>query len=285
LNWTAAPDAANVTDFAAETQVAGGMGAWMVRTEYADDGVFEQNICIKPIRNPLCLVPDRAAKEQDRSDARHWIYHTKLSKDEFEAKYKGAEKVSFEAEDFSDDTDPNDDDESVWVAEYWRKEPVTRQLALLDTGETVEVTDPPQPNIVRQRAVKSHKIVQYVCSANEILEGPNEWAGREFPFVVVYGEYVIVDGKTYWSGVTQTMMDSQRSHNETLSGVYETIALAPQAKYWTTVDQAKGLMGQWNQATEENLMAMLYNADPKAPGPPVRVGGADVPAVSKAGAR
>ena len=278
LNIWNTSDADNVTDFAAETQVAGGMGAWMVRTEYADDGVFEQNICIKPIRNPLCLVPDRAAKEQDRSDARHWIYHTKLSKDEFEAKYKGAEKVSFEAEDFSDDTDPNDDDESVWVAEYWRKEPVTRQLALLDTGETVEVTDPPQPNIVRQRAVKSHKIVQYVCSANEILEGPNEWAGREFPFVVVYGEYVIVDGKTYWSGVTQTMMDSQRSHNETLSGVYETIALAPQAKYWTTVDQAKGLMGQWNQATEENLMAMLYNADPKAPGPPVRVGGADVPA-------
>lgn len=282
LNIWNTSDADNVTDFVAETQVAGGMGAWMVRTEYADDGVFEQNICIKPIRNPLCLVPDRAAKEQDKSDARHWTYHTKLSKAEFESKYKNAEKVSFEAEDFGDDTDPNDDDESVWVAEYWRKEPVTRQMCLLSTGQTVDKQTlgqlPEGVTIVKERAVKSHKIVQYVCSATEILDGPNEWAGREFPFVIVYGEYVIVDGKTYWSGVTQTMMDSQRSHNETLSGVYETIALAPQAKYWTTVDQAKGLMGQWNQATEENLIAMLYNADPKAPGPPVRVGGADVPA-------
>ena len=278
LNIWNTSDADNVTDFAAETQVAAGMGAWMVRTEYADDSAFDQNICIKPIRNPLQLYADASCKEQDKSDARHWIYHTKLSKTEFESKYKSAEKVSFEADEFDDATDPNDDDESVWVAEYWRKEPVVKKLALLDTGETVEVSDPPQPNIIKQRTVKSHKIVQYVCSANEVLEGPNDWAGKEFPFIVVYGEYVIVDGKTHWSGVTQVMMDAQRSHNETLSGVYETIALSPQAKYWATSEQAKGVMGQWNQAIEENLQVMLYNSDSTAPGPPIRVGGADVPA-------
>lgn len=278
LNIWNTSDADNVTDYAAETQVAAGMGAWMVRTEYADDGAFDQNIVIKAIRNPLQLYSDHACKEQDKSDARHWIYHTKLSKTEFEAKYGDADKVSFDASEFDDDTDPNDDDESVWVAEYWRKEPVVKQIALLDTGETVEVTNPPQPKIVRQRAVKTHKIVQYVCSANAVLEGPIEWAGKEFPFIIVYGEYVVVDGKTYWSGVTQVMMDAQRSHNETLSGVYETIALSPQAKYWSTVEQAKGVMGQWSQAIDENLQVMLYNNDPAVPGPPVRVGGADVPA-------
>lgn len=282
LNIWNTSDADNITDFAAETQVAAGMGAWMVRTEYADDSAFDQNIVIKPIRNPLQLYPDHACKEQDKSDARHWIYHTKLSKTEYEAKYKDAEKTSFEPSEFSDETDPNDDDESVWVAEYWRKEPIVRQMCLLSTGETVDKAElqqlPEGVTILRERAVKTHKIVQYVCSATEILEGPNEWAGKEFPFIVVYGEYVIVDGKTYWSGITQVMMDAQRSHNETLSGVYETIALSPQAKYWATAEQAKGLMGQWNQAVEENLQVMLYNPDNKAPGPPVRVGGADVPA-------
>lgn len=282
LNIWNTSDADNITDFAAETQVAAGMGAWMVRTEYADDSAFDQNICIKPIRNPLQLYPDHACKEQDKSDARHWIYHTKLSKTEFEAKYKDAEKVSFDATEFDEENDPNADDDSVWVAEYWRKEPIVKQMCLLSTGETVDKAElqnlPEGVTILRERAVKTHKIVQYVCSATEILEGPNEWAGKEFPFVIVYGEYVIVDGKAYWSGVTQVMMDAQRSHNETLSGVYETIALAPQAKYWATAEQAKGVMGQWNQAVEENLQVMLYNNDPASPGPPVRVGGADVPA-------
>lgn len=282
LNIWNTSDADNITDFAAETQVAAGMGAWMVRTEYADDSAFDQNICIKAIRNPLQLYADHACKEQDKSDARHWIYHTKLTKTEFEDKYKDAEKVGFEPSEFSDENDPNEDDESVWVAEYWRKEPLVKQVALLSSGETVDLAEigqlPPEVTVVRQRAVKSHKIVQYVCSANEVLEGPNEWAGKEFPFVIVYGEYVIVDGKTYWSGVTQVMMDAQRSHNETLSGVYETIALSPQAKYWATAEQAKGVMGQWNQAIEENLQVMLYNPDTQSPGPPVRVGGADVPA-------
>ncbi len=276
----------NITDFAAETQVAAGMGAWRFETEYQQDSVDAQDICLKSVRNPLCLYPDYASKEQDKSDARFWIYHTKLSKSAFEAKYGNAKQDSFEPEELGED-DPNSDDESVWVCEYWKKVPVKRRLGLLATGETVDldaVTLPVdettgQPvQVLKERLADSHKIVQYVCSANAILEGPNDWAGKEFPFVIVYGEYVVVDGKTYWYGLTQMMMDAQRSHNETLTGVFETIAMSPQAKYWTTPAQSKGVMSSWQSAIDENLISMLYNPDPLAPGPPPRVGGADVPA-------
>jgi Phage P22-like portal protein len=279
LNIWNTSDADNVTDFAAETQVAAGMGAWFVDTDYCEDSVSDQDIFIRPIRNPLCLVPDRAAKEQDKSDARHWNYYTNLSKTAFESKYGKAEKVaSFQSEELQTDNDPNTDDDSVWLTAYWRKEPYMRTLALLSTGETVDKADIDQTAvIVKERTAKAYKIVQYICSADSILER-NEWAGKYFPFVVAYGEYVVIDGKTRWSGLTETMMDAQRAHNETLSGVFEAIALAPQAKYWATAKQGAGLMGQWNTAVEENIQTMLYNHDPAAPGPPVRVGGADVPA-------
>jgi ABC-type amino acid transport substrate-binding protein len=281
LNIWNTSDADNVTDFAAETQVAAGMGAWMIDTEYTPESVDDQDIYIRSIRNPLCLYADYASKEQDKSDARFWIYHTKLSKTAFKDKYGNAEQASFEPEELGDN-DPNDDEESVWVAAYWKKVPVTRHLCKLSTGETVDKEKlgalPEGVAVIKEREAKSYKIVQYICSSDAVLEGPNDWAGMEFPFVVVYGEYVVVDGKTYWYGMTQTMMDAQRSHNETLSGVYETIALAPQAKYWATPEQAKDVMKQWKQATDENLPVMLYNSDPKAPGPPARVGGADVPA-------
>lgn len=282
LNVLNTSDMDNVTDFAAETQVAAGMGAWMIDTEYAEDSVSDQDIFVRSIRNPLCLVPDRACKEQDKSDARHWNLYTNLSKTAYEAKYGKKDKIaSFEADDFENEDNPNTDDDSVWVTAYWRKEPITKNLCLLSTGETVDkdsLTSLKEGvTIVKERQVNTHKIVQYICSATEVLER-NEWAGKLFPFVVVYGEYVVVDGKVYWSGMTQTMMDSQRSHNEMASGVYETISSASQAKNWATVEQAKGLMDSWAKAVDENVPVMLYNADPKAPGPPARVGGADVPA-------
>lgn len=288
LNILNTSNADDITDFAAETQVAAGMGAWFVDTEYCEGSVDQQDIYLRSIRNPLCLVPDRNSKEQDKSDANHWNLYTNLSKTAYEAKYGKADKVaSFEADDMDQDTNPQVDDDSVWVTAYWRKEPITKTLCRLVTGETVDkaTLSPEQlANIAVsedgkpiERTFRSHKIVQYICSATEVIER-NEWAGKEFPFVVVYGEYVVIDGKTCWSGITPYMMDAQRSHNETLTGVYETIALAPQAKYWATPEQAKGNMAQWNTAVEENLQVMLYNVDPKAPGPPPRVGGADVPA-------
>jgi len=282
LNVWNVSDADNVTDFAAETQVAAGLGAWMIDTEYSDDSVADQDIFIRPIANPLCLVWDRACKEQDKSDARHWSLFTNYSKDAYEERFGKATKVaSFDTQEFNAANDPNTDDETVWVVAYWKKVPITKNLCLLSSGETVDkatVTQLPEGvTIIKERAVKTHKIVQYICSATEILEGPNDWAGKEFPFIVAFGEYVVIDGKPVWFGMTQTMMDAQRAHNETLSGVYETIALSPQAKYWATAEQGKGLFDSWQRSIDENLPAMLYNADPKAPGPPVRVGGADVP--------
>src|SRR5690606_2457719 len=49
------------------------------------------------------------------------------------------------------------------------------------------------------------------------------------------------------------------------------------AQYWATVDQAEGHTDKWAEAHRKNFPYMLYNADPKSPGPPQRMGGADVP--------
>ena len=53
--------------------------------------------------------------------------------------------------------------------------------------------------------------------------------------------------------------------------------MAPQAKWWATPEQMKGHSAKWEQAVSENIPFLGYNADPKAPGPPIRMGGAEVP--------
>ena len=273
-------DADSITDYAAEHQVSGGMGAWRIITEYCEDSVSDQDIEIEAIRNPLCLYADHSCQDQMKSDANYWILHTRISREAYKAKYPKAEVVTFEPDD-KIETDLSDDD-GVWIAEYWKKVPIKRNLALLSNGETIDKDTvkefPEGVAIVKERTVDSHKIIQYICSGDAILEGPNDWAGKEFPFVMVFGEYMVVDGKVHWYGLARHGKDAQRAHNWAMTSTFESIAAAPQAKYWATPEQAKGNATQWAEANNKNLPVMLYNADPKAPGPPPRVGGADIPA-------
>ena len=280
-------DGDSVTDYAAEYQVGGGMGAWRVCTDYSSDTAFDQDIYVEAIRNPFCLYSDVGCQDQLKRDAKYWILTDRISKDSFAEKYPKAKKVNFESDSEFDDEDEADwvDEEFVRIAEYWWKEPVVKSIALLSNGASVDLAETTpealQANgltILKKRQVNGYKVKMAICSGDAILEGPTDWAGCEFPFVVVYGEFVIIDGKTHWSGLTRHMIAAQKAHNWAMTGVFEAIALAPTAKYWATAKQAEGNVQQWSEANAKNLPFMLYNPDPQAPGPPPRVGGPDVPA-------
>lgn len=274
-------DGDSVTDYAATHQVVGGYGAWRIDTEYDDESVSEQNIKIRTFINPLCLLADRAARDEMKRDARHWFVFSKMPNEAFEEKYPKAERDSFDLEEALEQE--LDDEQSTWVAEYWKKVPITLHLCLLSDGKTIDKNDPMNAEIpegvtvVKERQVKSHKIVQYIISGSSVLEGPNDWAGKYFPFVPVYGEYMVVDGKIVWYGLPRFSKDAQRAHNWAMTSVIETIASAPLAKDWATPAQAAGHTEKWAEAHKKNFPFKLYNPDPEAPGPPVHIGSADVP--------
>lgn len=278
-----ASDADSVMDYATEHQVIGGMGAERYITRYCDDSVDRQEIVIEPVKNPMCLYADHACQKQDKSDARYWILASKLSKEVFKARYPKAKPVEFDVEDeFDDDCD----EDHVWVAEYWKQRPITRNLALLSDGKTVDLDKikalPDGITVVKTRAVPSHEIIQYICSGDAVLtddEGNKEhlWAGKEFPFNIVYGEYSVVDGKEVWYGLPEHGKDAQRAHNWAATSVYEAIASAPQGTTWVTEKQAEGLLAEWAEAQRKNLRIKRYNHDSNAPGPPTEVPPATIP--------
>ncbi len=271
--WNAS-DGDSVIDYAAEHQVTGGMGAARLVTRYCDESVDEQDIFLEPILNPMCLKPDYACQKQDKSDARFWIYEAKIAKEVYEAKYKGRTEVEFEVE---NDLDPNDDENSVWVAEYWRKEPVKRVLVKLATGETVEESKAPAgAEIIKRREIDSHVIVQYICSGDAVLER-HEWAGKEFPFAAVYGEYLVIDGKIVWYGLPEHGKDPARALNWAMTSVFEAIASQPLATTWVTAAQAKDQVNGWAEAVRKNFPIKVYNADPASPGPPQKETAATIP--------
>ena len=271
----------SVIDYAAEYQVIGGMGAWRVTTGYNNDDAFEQDIMVEGIPNPFCLFSDPASKDVLKRDAGYWILTDKMANEAYKNKWPDAEEVSFESHEFDDDEEWEDEDE-IRVCEYWYKEPVTKEILQLQDGKVIDgasdeagLIDPAM--IKNRRTVETEQIMMCIASGTAILEGPTKWEGKMFPFIPVYGEYYIIDGKIYWNGITRFSKDAQRSYNVSRTAITETIAMAPQAKYWATAKQAEGLEGSWKVAHQKNFPFLLYNPDPEANGPPTRMGGADVP--------
>lgn len=276
-------DGDTIIDTAAEYQVSAGMGAWRVVTKYVDESSFDdvQDIEIEEIHNPFCLYSDPSAKDQLKRDANDWILTEKISKLSFEEKYGDIEVVEWESTSFDDDEEWSDDDD-VRVAEYWWKEPVQKEIWQLDDGKVIdsksdEAALTPQETIKKRRIIDTHQIKMCIATGDAILEGPTEWAGKLFPFVVVYGEYMVIDGRIEWFGIPRFAKDAQKSYNISRTAIAETVAGTPLSTIWATAKQAEGHTGKWAEAHQKNFPFKLYNPDPLSPGPPQRTGGAEVP--------
>lgn len=285
-------DFESITDYEAEYQVDCGLGAWRVDTEYADDSMFDQDIRINALKNPLCLFWDPSVKDLLlKRDADDWILVDTMSVRAYEAEFGDAEQFDFDTDEHGDDDWENE--ETVRVVEYWYKEPYDKELWLVELPDpetgikerlTIDSTSDEAQALtaqgvrpVKTRTVHCHKIMMCVASGKSILKGPVECAGTEFPFVVAHGEIKIVDGKVRWWGLHRFSKDAQQAHNVFFTSAVETVALAPKAHTWATQKQAEGLLDSWAEAHRFNLPVRLYNADPNAPGAPVQHPGAQVP--------
>jgi hypothetical protein len=284
-NVVANADFDTVTDYAAEYQVGAGMGAWRVTLAYVE-GSFSQVIDIDPLLNPFCLYCDPSCKDLLKRDAEDWWYTDRISKSSYQDRWPKAEVIQLDDAAFDDGDMLWEDDEQVRIGEYWFKEPYEKKLRLLSDGSVIDevddegrpITPPAGVTVVKERMQKCHRIKMCIVSGNAILEGPVDWAGTQHPWVMVYGDYVVIDGKVYWSGITRPGKDAQRAYNTSRTAAIETVALAPQDKPWMTPKQVAGLEGLLAEAHKKNYPFNLYNPDPLAPGPPVRMGGPNIPA-------
>lgn len=270
-----------IIDYEAEFQVFAGMCAWRVTTDYEDDEGF--GICpkVELIANPFGLYCDPFTSDPQKRDADDWVLTDRISHDEYKSKYPDhpITDINFSLYEHRYNWIT---DESVRIAEYWYKEPYEKEIWQLQDGKVIDAASDearylPEAEIKKRRTIESHKIMMFVASGDEILEGPAEWAGSKFPFVQVYGEYYVVEGKPIWYGLTRWAKDPQRSYNVSRTSITERMASSPLAKFWATPTQADGLLSQWAVAHKKNYPFRLYNPDPAIQGPPIDSPGPDVP--------
>ena len=279
--------ASNAYDNAFDEVVNGGYGGWRIVTEFNDDDAFEQDIKIKPILGATSsLYFDPSAVEYDRRDAMWAFFTIDMSKDEREERFPDSPVVEWSGDManfrscrswFKDDT--------VRVAEYWVKTPITKEIGLMSDGRVLDLKEEKDVldelakqgiTVAKKRKVKSHKVEMYLMDGGGILEGPKPWAGKFIPLIPMYGRQTYIEGQTYTRGIVRFAKDPARIYNYGTSTAIETAALTPKDPYFYTPAQVKGHTEKYENFNTQNSPFMPYNPDPSAPGPPIRGGAPSV---------
>lgn len=273
-------------DTALECAVKGGFGFVRINTEYAHDSTFEQEICIKRIRNPLTVYLDPDCKEPDGSDAKFGFVIEDMNEEEYESTY--GEDVPIDWQSDCSKYGSFMQGEKVRIAEYFYIENKPQTLHLFMDGSTAtdeEVKTAQEqgfqiPEIKESREIPVKVVMWCKMNGKDYLEQPREWIGKYIPIVPVWGNEEDIDGEVRHTGMVHNAKDAARLYNYSRSAYAERVALTPKAPYVAAFGQVEDFP-EWEDANNKNYSVLRYNpidAAGNAVPPPQRQQAFDVPA-------
>jgi len=276
-------------DTAVDFAVSMGWGYIRVAIDYEYDDTFDKCLQIQRIANPFSVYGDPHSTSMDGSDwNRCWVTELK-TKAEFEAKYKGAEKVDWSDMGYEALKLPWRDGDDILTCESWHREKTQREILLLSSGHVVgkkefeAAQDYMMANgitVQNSRMARAYKITQRIMTGAEILE-ENEWLGQYLPIIPVYGEEINVEGKRYYRSLVHHAMDAQRMFNYWRTTATELVALAPRVPF-IGEEGAFDADPNWLTANSQSHAFLMYNKGSQMPQRQPLDGGAAAGAMSEA---
>ena len=261
-------------DNAFEEAVAGGFGAWRLRTEYEDDEDPDderQRILIEPIFDADSSVFfDLNAKRQDKADARKCFVLTSMTWDAYRDEW-GDDPATWPKEVHQNEFDWLTPD-VVYVAEYYRMEEKRETIhvwEMLD-GEEQRFTDDELEDAlerleatgakeVRIKKIRKKRVRKYILSGSRVLDDCGYIAGSCIPVIPVYGKRWFVDNVERCMGHVRLAKDAQRLKNMQLSKLGEVSALSTVEKPILTPEQIAGHQVMWQDDNVKNYPYLLIN--------------------------
>lgn len=266
-----------------ENVVIGGIGNFQVRLDWADDDVFEQDIRIVAIPNPMAVLWDRLSVDPTGADAQHCFVIDTMSIDAFKALYP--DKVP---SDVSTDTAFMGSYQTArssgwWTADtvnvvnYWRLVRRKRTMAMFKDGTVRDITDEPtdgawldevmldEAGVPVMREGYRRLAQMWTCTGMSILEGPYELAISRLPVIRVPGwEVNVGEEKRRW-GLVRFLKDPMRLHNFWRSTIAERLMQSPKGKWLAASTAVQGREQQWRNAHLTDDPLLVYNADSGQP--------------------
>ena len=248
--------------------VKGGWGCWLVDHDYIDDVSLDQDIIIREVKNPFCVLIDPVIQSQHITEARYGFAFEDMERNEFERTYPNANAAdsSFEPINTYDNWLTED---FVRVADYWRIVLEERTLVQLSDGRVLdeEEIEPIRDELNlsgvtlgKTRKVQRRKLERYKMTAADILEKV-ECVGRYIPIIPVFGKTSNVAGRYVSRGLVRKAKDAQKLYNYSRSVSVEVTALTPKQPYFVTPAMIKGHESRWQNMMVSNDPVLMFNFD------------------------
>lgn len=258
-------DAETSYDIAFQSAVESGIGFLRVRTDWEEDSWDDQEFIIDHIEDQFSVTLDPNAKERDYSDMDWCIIDSTMLKDSFTKKYPDARSEPVNADGMGDWYG----EKTVRVSEYFTREEVTREKAMLSDGRIV-YTDDIEPildelaeagiTIEKKRKFKESKVFWRKITGYDVLEGPIETNFNTIPVVPVWGKCLVIKKKKIFRSAIRNSKDAQRMSDFFDSAAAEAVALAPKAPFIGREGHIEGREDEWGTANTKNHSILTYVA-------------------------
>lgn len=269
-------------DTALDHAVSGGFGYFRISTDYAAEDMFEQDICIERIANPLTVYGDPESVAADSGDWNSAFITETYTDHAFKKKFgKDAPAVDWES-DTADRAHEWRGEDMVRVAEWWKREDVPALLLKLSDGTVIfadkyeelrPILEPMGIVPVQDRQTVTKRVTQYILNGAEVLE-KNDWKGKFIPIIPVYGDEVLVEGKRTLVSLVRFSKEPQQMFNYWRTASTELVALSPKAPWIGPKGAFKTDAGKWASANTASHAFIEYDGNV----PPQRQGFTGPPA-------
>jgi hypothetical protein len=250
-------NASDALDKAVEFSVDCGRGYFGLRTEYASDDSFGQDICFRMIPDPFKVYFDPWSTTADGSDAKRAMIIEDLPRDQVELEYPDVELAEW-PEGATGDRDWMSET-GIRLAEYYEIIEEPADLVQLADGRTVWAEKAtPEDVIVATRRSKRKTCRWYKIAGNTILE-EGTFPSQYIPIIPVYGEECWLDGKHEINGLVRQAKDPQKLFNVWLSTTAEQVALQPKSPFVGPDEAFQGHEDKWATANNVNHAYLPYN--------------------------
>lgn len=267
--------ATRVYDAACEDQVVCGQGNMFVELNYARNDVFDQDIFIRQIANPLGVIWDCMSIDPTGRDAKHCFVIDEMPKKQFEEQWPDVPiPDSFGTVDgniITGDLSWWNDKDTVKVVGFWEMIEKPATFAMLNSGKVIDVTnqapedlDPTDLAVGRdgQPMIKEGVrtfAVWHLLTNFAILDGPYELPLTRLPVVRVSGRVGRVGTKQVRFGLVRWARDPSLLRNYWRSTAAETLAMAPKNQWIAPASAVKGREDDFRQSHLSGDPLLVFN--------------------------
>lgn len=261
-------NADRVTNMAFEHEVMCGIGNFRVELDWTDDDVFDRDIFVRGISNPLSVTWDWMSIDPTGKDADHCFVDDLMPRKLFEKLYPDAP-----IGDFGDSllTDGWVSKDTVKVTEFWRMTTRKRTIALMNDGKVIDITDKSPDEVIpnlfldemqqpRIREVDCKYAQMHLITGFAVLKPAYELKINRLPIIRCNGREVPVGDKRVRYGLIRFIKDNCRRQNLWESIKSEILGKAPRQQWIGPADAFEGRERAFREAHLTGDPIIKYNS-------------------------